>query len=1551
MQRCYRWVIVSLVALQSVLGAMPALAQSHSRAETEAGEPRDRTRLTLVAEAVGSNTVQLLATATPFEDAPALQIHWDIGTAQMVDGPLDETLGAFAGNSTAQQTRVVVFPGQGIYPLGVTATYHPFTGAMFGASAMLFALVDAGGVVTLTNRDPNAVSPMNSVMQTSEPSEEPEAGSASVERADDDPCFTVHGVVTREDRVNTNMGQQPPRRVPVRNAYVEMREEDVLFDDSYGESRTDAFGNYSFRFCDDDGLFDDELELYVRLRAELFVGGLRAVDVTDSSWIDETYQYRSEIRVSDGGDETMNLELNVDQSIVFNIADAILDAYTFWNNSGGAAGDDDIFMRTAQVHWEPGYGDETSYYNGYIFDELTIADGPNDPDGWDDSVIIHEWGHMADDQYGCDDNPGDNHNFGQVLDTELSWGEGYPDYYQSVVRHSTGAPSPNFYIETNAAGAIRFTVDLENLASPANAAIEDAVASMLWDLYDPNDATWADAGDRVGLGHPMLQEVYTHPEFESNGNIFDDECTATVYLYSWRNLNKPTDAATAAAVRQNVGASNPNPFTMAATTAAAQGLGMAPAAQSELQASGGRPEDYVWWQKVTMVVDNSASMAGAKFDAAKTVMQEQINDLDDSPQGVEFGLYTFNNVLPASQEVLSGRFYGDMIVPQIQGLATRPPGEANEPCPVRAFDALTAAIQDKRNGEAWLYTDGDALSGPGVEETMQQMLTTRGLRGSFVMMGGCNSPAVPQSDTPGAAYNFLGKAANGTQSAGIVPYLLTAIATGGNFLFVNETQLADAGDILRAQLSHSAGAGRWSDYVSLSDTYIWDKLASWEYNWIQPGPEDRKGHAVEDNLSIAIPPVTVYGRTYDVLQVNGDGYIAMGPEPIPPVIPTTDYLDILNADLEWYFQFVGPNATTNVPNAPNGYLQDVYAEDTGGWVVITTAGYRDVNVPRAYQALINKNTGEIRYQYQAVDDDDAGNAIIDVSWFDLNTGLGESVIVSNRDTAGARPGTGYKLTPVPPQPSKSYDVAVDAEMSGVGFLLTGYSGYFNPLSVTDPNGTAVSCNEEGALCLNLGLVQYVQVNVNGRTGLWHATVSGEGTFSFNAMATSAIKVESPYDHQLPIGELSPLLVKLGAPTADNELVAWFQRPDGSIMGGEFTLFDDGTNGDNGAGDGDFGLPDFIPPGEGVAYLWVRGTVNGTEVQRSDPAPYNFQPLKLEGPATVAYYGDGTVGIDYTLTNLGDKRYCYYLETQLPEGWYESWLFTEDELIDGFCLNPGESATRTNVVTPASLQGAAPSGSLGEIVVTFGELERRQIVDSISTTLVRFNVPAVIGIENHYTSNYLRPNGSDAVPLTVGVYDSEGYPVEDGTVVEIATTLGTVAPTVGATINGRLDVLFTAGNTAGDAEITASVGNLSATTVIHIQDALPEPNQMEFEVTPTDLRQGSSASLVVTVRDQWGNPVEGQLVRLGVEDDGASGVITGATDEVLTLTTNAEGQVAATFIKAQEAVGVEGEVGVRAELLFDQGAGLEVVAEKRRTIVLSDAAVSDTVIFLPMIQHN
>jgi hypothetical protein len=1529
-----RWLhgcLVTLIALGSLLNARPAFAQGGRRAVDEDGEWRDRIHLTLTAEVVGPQTVHLALAAVPELAAPTLQVTWEVGTAQLAGGPANETLTGVAVNQTVQQSRSAALPGPGVYPLAVYVTYQARPGAQYGAAGMVFAIVDAAGGVTLTTSDPNARSPMHSIIPAEVTQVSSEAETAGIGATFDDPCFSVSGTVSRIDRMNTQSGRAADTRVPVRNALVEMREEDTLFDDSYGERLTGADGAFSFSFCDDDGIFDDELEIYIRLRAELRSGGSTVVEVEDSSYIDEVYEFDTNTKSGEGGTFEFHLVPDAMQSGVLNIADAVFDAWSFWNASGGAAGDDATFDEEAEVHWEPGYDDGTSYYDGF-WNEITVADGPADTDEFDDTVIIHEWGHFADDVYGCDDNPGGDHGFGQQLDPELSWGEGYPDYWQAAVRSSVGATDANFYIDAFGNGMNRLTLNLETTGTPSNAGVEDAIASMLWDLFDSAN----DGQDRVSHGHATIQQVYTDPAFESNGDIFDDTCTAIPYLLAWRALGKPTDTSTAAVVTQNIGL--PNPFALAAASAPAQAAGGDGLLHVAAAQDTGTLDDASWWERVTMVADNSASMAGAKFNAVKTVMEEQVNDLDDRPAGVEFGLYTFNNVQPGAQETLRGQFYADLILPSIQGLSTR--GEADPACQVNAFSALASAINDKHNGQAWLYTDGETTPGPGTE-AIQQMLTTHGLRGSFVLLGGCSSAPNAPPNTSGAEYNFLGKAANATQPSGIVPYLLAAIASGGQFLFVNEAQLSDAADILRAQLSHSAGAGRWSDYVSDSDTYTWDRLTSWEYNWIDaqtvlPGiPEGTTP------VEVTLPqPFPVYGAGYSKLRVYEDGYIQMGGIPSGPIIIIDlfrRYLNLLNADLSWYYIIT---AAADTPSAA-GPTQRVKTQDTPDWFAITTDGLDFSGKPRAYQALLNKSSGEIRYQYQAVENADAGNAVISVEYFStLIGGSSGSVVVSNKDVNGARPGTGYKFVPMPPQPAKTFTVPVDSQISGVGFLLTGYSGSFDPMDVRTPDGAQVDCNDtDDVLCLNLGLVQYVQVDVNGRSGVYTATVgagaTGQGTFSFSALAASLIKAESPFDHQLALGIPSALQIKLGTAAAGNQLTGWFQQPNGTRFGADFTLFDDGAHGDGQAGDGLFALPDFVPPGAGVGYLSVRGIVNNEEVQRSDPAPYNFQPLSVVGPATANYFG-GQIGIDYTITNLDATRYCYDLPVQLPDGWTGQWQLTLVEVINGFCLNPGEAATRTYRVTPTSLQDPAPSGSFGEIAVTFREKERGQIADSAATTLVRYNQPATVEIVNHSTSTYIRPNNSDAISLTVRVLDATGFAVADGTPVDVVTTLGTVSPASGGTVNGQLPVVFTAGDTAGDALVTASSGAISATTVVHILNPLPQ--EITLAVNPADLSAGGSASLLARVTDQWGDPVAGQIVRVGVEGDGENGTVNPAAagaaviaqTEVVTLTTDAQGQVAAIFAKAAPATG---NIGVRAELLFDEGAGLEVVAVDRKVLLL------------------
>ena len=94
------------------------------------------------------------------------------------------------------------------------------------------------------------------------------------------------------------------------------------------------------------------------------------------------------------------------------------------------------------------------------------------------------------------------------------------------------------------------------------------------------------------------------------------------------------------------------------------------------------------------------------------------------------------------------------------------------------------------------------------------------------------------------------------------------------------------------------------------------------------------------------------------------------------------------------------------------------------------------------------------------------------------------------------------------------------------------------------------------------------------------------------------------------------------------------------------FYDDGVHGDDLPGDGIFGSDAFAPPGSGVAYLWLRGTLDGETITRSDPAPFNFQPIDVspETPYVQGFLGS-PVAVGFAVTNqttetllrLGDQR--------------------------------------------------------------------------------------------------------------------------------------------------------------------------------------------------------------------------------------------------------------------------------------------------------------------------
>jgi hypothetical protein len=355
-------------------------------------------------------------------------------------------------------------------------------------------------------------------------------------------------------------------------------------------------------------------------------------------------------------------------------------------------------------------------------------------------------------------------------------------------------------------------------------------------------------------------------------------------------------------------------------------------------------------------------------------------------------------------------------------------------------------------------------------------------------------------------------------------------------------------------------------------------------------------------------------------------------------------------------------------------------------------------------------------------------------------------------------------------------------------------------------------------------------------------------------------------------------------------------------------------------------------------------------------PYNFQPLAVTVLLKQQAYTGPAVRIWVRVKNLDSVQQCFQYGEQVtvPAGWSYFWDIPPgddgSEQLFGVCIGPGETIERLLNVVPSGEFDAGPTGASGEVAVNFVERERGAIGDGDTATVTRYREPVKVTILNALGEGALRPNGVDTVTLTVGVVDATGAPVMDGTLVEIATDLGTVEPSpftaaaglpaatadvpaagsyTGETRNGRVLVTYIAPTQAGDATVSATVGDKQASTVVHIRAATG--STLALAASPRDLSGGASTStLVATLRDAWGDPVVGATVRIGLADDSGTQGRLGSSD-VFTGTTNANGRVSVTFTKAR---GASGKVVARAEYLATVDGALKAVDTAEVTLQLA-----------------
>ena len=205
-------------------------------------------------------------------------------------------------------------------------------------------------------------------------------------------------------------------------------------------------------------------------------------------------------------------------SAAFNILDQFYEANEFLRSKVGTCSGDCTAVPTTvsriQAYWVKGFN-PNAYFNAasspvsfYIpgYSRLFILGGiggdvdTTDTDHFDNSVILHEYGHFLEDIASDTDSPGGSHSGNKIIDPRLAWSEGFGNfiqaaitgspYYVDSVGNSSGTASNTFNISLETSVGCTNGCDIPTAAGEGNFR-EFSVARLLWDVFD----TTGESGD------------------------------------------------------------------------------------------------------------------------------------------------------------------------------------------------------------------------------------------------------------------------------------------------------------------------------------------------------------------------------------------------------------------------------------------------------------------------------------------------------------------------------------------------------------------------------------------------------------------------------------------------------------------------------------------------------------------------------------------------------------------------------------------------------------------------------------------------------------------------------------------------------------------------------------------------------------------------------------------------------------------------------------------------------------------------------------------------
>lgn len=258
----------------------------------------------------------------------------------------------------------------------------------------------------------------------------------------------------------------------------------------------------------------------------------------------------------------------------FNILDQIYASNEFLRNNSSCASLGNICtamtgsIDKVRVFWSPGlspgayYESPTAAISFFIAQDepslgmatgIYLMGGINgstcvDTDHFDNSVIIHEYGHYLEKAKAYSDSPGGSHDGSSQIDPRLAWSEGWSNYFQSAVLGS------QYYVDTtgnsgcSSGTAVSIVLDLENktqdIASQSGEGIfrEVSVSRTLWDIMEDDSAGDMEGAD-IGFGPIWKAFTDSSTGFRSTSVRFRNMGHFNEILRALINTNAPGNLA------------------------------------------------------------------------------------------------------------------------------------------------------------------------------------------------------------------------------------------------------------------------------------------------------------------------------------------------------------------------------------------------------------------------------------------------------------------------------------------------------------------------------------------------------------------------------------------------------------------------------------------------------------------------------------------------------------------------------------------------------------------------------------------------------------------------------------------------------------------------------------------------------------------------------------------------------------------------------------------------------------------------------------------------